>query len=160
VWLFGLGRDARAEWVPKNLLLEIGVGIGAGLILAGATPWAVRSVGAVRELEREFGWILGEQRTWECVYLALLSGVAEEFFFRGAMMHAMGAWWALLVFACLHWPINGTWKAWPFTAAAAGAILTAERIWTGTLIAPVITHVLVNMVNMIRITRKYRTWRE
>jgi hypothetical protein len=31
---------------------------------------------------------------------------------------------------------------------------------TGTLIAPVITHVLINAVNLLRISTKYRTWKE
>jgi len=145
---------------PRNLFAEIGLGVGVAIVLLGSTPWLVAHVRAVRELEREFGWILGEQREWECVYLALLSGVAEELFFRGAVHAALGPWLGLVVFATLHWPINGQFRAWPFTALVAGAILTAERMVTGTLIAPVITHVLINAINLLRISRRYRVWKE
>jgi len=160
VWTTGLGMSARQLWMPRNLALEIAVGLGAGLVLVVVTPWATAGLRSLRELEREFGWILGQQRAWECVYLAILSGVAEEFFFRGAMLHAMKPWMALVVFACLHWPINAQWRAWPFTALLAGTVLTAEQMWTGTLIAPTLTHVMANAVNMLRITRKYREWKE
>ncbi len=145
---------------PQNLFAEIGLGVGVAIVLLGSTPWLVSKFRAVRELEREFGWILGEQRAWECVYLAILSGIAEEVFFRGAVHAALGPWLGLVVFATLHWPINGQFRAWPFTALVAGAILTAERMVTGTLIAPVITHILVNGVNLLRISGKYRTWKE
>ncbi len=160
VWLQAGAIDVRALWTPRNLALELAVGIGAGVLLAGATPWFVRAVPVCRELEREFGWILGEQRAWECLYLAILSGVAEEFFFRGALHQAVGPWLGLVVFAALHWPVNGQFAAWPFTALVAGVVLTAERMWTGTLVAPVATHIIVNAVNLLRISRKYRVWKE
>ncbi|MBI2930896.1 MAG: CPBP family intramembrane metalloprotease [Planctomycetes bacterium] len=160
VWVPNTGQDAKALWTPRALWLDVVVGLGAGLALVLATPGLTRRVRSLGELEREFGWVLGEQRTWECVVLAIAGGVAEEFFFRGAMLAAAGPWVALAVFAGLHWPINAQWRAWPVTAALAGAVLTGERLLTGTVVAPVITHVMVNLVNLIRISRKYRIWRE
>lgn len=160
VWLRGTGQSVEALWRPRNWLAEIAIGAAAGLLLIVATPVFVRRVRALGALEREFGWILGEQRAWECVFLAILSGVAEEFFFRGALLHAVGPGLALLVFAALHWPINAQFRAWPITALMAGAVLTAERLVTGTLLAPVITHVVVNAVNLLRITARHRVWKE
>jgi membrane protease YdiL (CAAX protease family) len=160
VWVPNTGQSVRALWTLKNPLLELAIGIGGGLLLVAATPVLVRRISSLRELEREFGWILGEQRAWECVFLALVSGVAEEFFFRGAVLAATGPWIALAVFAMLHWPVTAQWRVWPITAVLAGALLTGERLWTGGLIAPVLTHVIVNAVNLLRISSKYRVWRE
>lgn len=149
-----------ALYAPRSWLLDAGLGLGAGLVLAGGAKAVTAGWGAARELEREFGWILGEQRAWECVALALLSGFAEELFFRGAMQAQLGAPLATVVFAALHWPVNWSFRLWPFFAAAAGAVLAMERHVTGGLVAPILTHVIVNAVNLTRITRAYRVWRD
>lgn len=161
VWLDRGFRVSPADvWVPKNWMLEVGLGLGAAVILAGATPILVRRFGPAKELEREFGWILGEQRGYEIVALALLSGAAEEYFFRGAMYRATGPIVSTILFAALHWPVNWAFRVWPFFALAAGLIFAAQREITGTVVAPAITHAFVNLVNLFRITRKYRAWKE
>lgn len=160
VWMEATGQDALALWRPRNLALEIAVGLGAGLLVVAATPLVVGGLSAARDLEREFGWILGEQRAWECVLLAVLSAASEELFFRGAATAALGPLLSLILFGALHWPVNAHFRAWPVFALLVGALLTAERSWTGTLIAPALTHAVVNAVNLVRLTRKYRIWNE
>lgn len=160
VWMASTGQPIRELWIPKHGILEIAVGLGAGVLFVALTPLSMRFFPSIRELEREFGWILGEQRRWECLYLAILSATAEEFFFRGAVHGALGPFLGTLLFAALHWPINAQFRAWPVLAVIAGVVLTAERMWTGTLIAPILTHAVINSVNLIRLTRKYRVWSE
>lgn len=161
VWLDRGFRVEPAElWIPRNWPVDVGIGLGAGLLLAFATPGIVARAGPARELEREFGWILGEQRGTEIVVLAILSGAAEEYFFRGAMYRAVGPVVSTLLFAALHWPVNWSFRLWPFFALAAGIVFAAERQLTGAVVAPAISHAVVNLVNLLRITRKYRVWRE
>ncbi len=161
VWLDRGFRSGLAEaWIPRNWPMDVAIGLGGGLLFVALTPLVTRWSAPARELEREFGWILGEQKAWEIVLLALLSGVAEEFLFRGAMYRAVGPVMSTVVFAAVHWPVNWSFRLWPFLALAAGSILALERHATGTLLAPAITHVLVNLVNLFRITRKYRVWKE
>ena len=94
----------------------------------------------------------------------MLSGVAEEFFFRGAMMAALGPTLATFIFAALHWPVNKAFAIWPVFALSAGVILALEGILTRVppapvgLIAPMLTHVTVNLLNLWRITDRYRIW--
>ena len=160
VWMVSTGQSVSDAWTPKNLPLESAVGVGTGLLFVLATPISIRCMPALRELEREFGWILGEQRAWECLYLAILSAAAEEFFFRGAAQGALGPVWAVVLFAALHWPINAQFRAWPILAAIAGTVLALQREVLGSLIAPVATHAVINAINHMRVTRKYRTWVE
>jgi len=160
VWLFAQNGRIGALLVPTNALRDVGLGLGAGLLLAGAC-WALPSIwGTARELEKEFGWILGEQRKWEVIVLAVLSGFAEEFFFRGAMYAAAGPIVTTILFGALHWPVNWSFRMWPFLALAAGAVFAMEVRVTGGLLAPMITHAVVNGVNLWRITDKYRVWKE
>jgi membrane protease YdiL (CAAX protease family) len=160
VWMYGYSGRPFDPWMSTHLLRDVAVGLGAGAALVLVTPVLVGRVKSLRALEREFGWMLGEQRAWECLYLALLSGAAEEYFFRGAMLAAWGPWLSLAAFAALHWPVRAEFRAWPITAALVGAVLTAQALWTGSVLAPAITHALINAVNLLRITRRYRTWIE
>jgi membrane protease YdiL (CAAX protease family) len=161
IWLvIGARIDPLTLWSSSNWLRDLGVGIAAGGVIAGLSALAPRLVPAARDLEREFGWILGEQRKGEILYLALLSGVAEEVLFRGAFHHFIGPWLATALFAVVHWPVNWSFRLWPLFALLAGGVLAAERLWTGSLIAPVVTHVAVNGVNLFRLARKYRVWKE
>jgi membrane protease YdiL (CAAX protease family) len=161
IWLvIGAKVDPLQLWTSSNWLRDIGVGLGAAAAIAGATVALSRGFGAARDLEKEFGWILGEQRIAEIAFLAVLSGVAEEFLFRGALHQFIGPVLATALFAAVHWPVNWSFRLWPLFALLAGAVLAAERIWTESLIAPAVTHAAVNGINLFRLTRKYRVWKE
>lgn len=161
IWLHHHDETRSAAlWNPGAAPAGVALGAAAGLVLVAATFLCSRGFAWARRLESEFGWILGAQRTWEIVILALLSGVAEEYFFRGALQEKFGIWVATAVFAVFHWPVNRSFLPWPFIAAAVGLGLGGLREWTGTLWAPATAHVLVNLVNLSRITRRFRTWDE
>jgi len=161
IWLvIGAKVDPLDLWTSSNLSRDLAVGVGVGAALVGGWLLLLRASQAARDLEKEFGWILGEQRSVELAFLALLSGAAEEFMFRGAFHQFIGPVLATALFAGVHWPVNWSFRLWPALALLAGAALAAERIWTGSLIAPVVTHVVVNGVNLSRLARKYRTWKE
>ncbi|HZN62267.1 MAG TPA: CPBP family intramembrane glutamic endopeptidase [Planctomycetota bacterium] len=161
IWLvIGAKVDPLSLWMSSNWPRDIAIGLGAGLLIAGVSALLPGRIAAARDLEKEFGWILGEQRTGELIYLALLSGVAEEFLFRGALHQFIGPILTTALFAGVHWPVNWSFRLWPLFALLAGAVLAAERIWTDSLIAPAVTHAAVNGVNLIRLARKYRVWKE
>ena len=161
IWLLvGAKVDPMTLWTSSNWPRDLAVGLGAGAAIAGASALLPGRLSGARELEREFGWILGEQRAGEIAYLALLSGAAEEFLFRGALHQVAGPFLSTALFAVVHWPVNWSFRLWPLFALAAGAVLAAEREWTGSLVAPAVTHAAVNGVNLFRLARKYRTWKE
>lgn len=161
VWLHFAAPGRSAElWAPADPLNPLALGVGAGLVLALLSALSVRSFRWARALESEFGWILGAQRKWEIAWIALLSGAAEEYLFRGALQEMFGIWGAAAVFAVVHWPVNRNFLAWPFLAAAVGLGLGGLVFWTGSLLAPVAAHVTVNFVNLRRLTRRYRDWDE
>ncbi len=152
-WL-GRGRS-RALWAPPDWAADLARGVAAGLAIAGLALLAGRRFRWARRLEAEFGSILGAQKGWEIVVLALLSGFAEEYFFRGALQEKFGIWIPAAVFALLHWPLNRAFLPWPFLAGAIGLGLGGLRIWTDSLLAPAAAHAVVNLVNLARITRRF-----
>lgn len=136
--------------------MTFGLGIGAGLAVALASQLGVKLFSFARSLEQEFGWLLGNQSYGEIFVLAVMSGVAEEILFRGAMQQWFGPIFATFIFALAHPPFNPRLAMWPVFALLVGGVLALEFELTRNLIAPILTHAIVNLVNLLRISAKYR----
>ncbi len=153
------GRS-RELWAPSDWPADLAAGAAAGLAIVALCWVAGRHFLWTRRLEAEFGRFLGEQGKGEIAWLALVSGCAEEYFFRGAMQEQFGIWIAAAVFAAVHWPIHRGLLPWPFLAGAIGLALGGLREWTDSLVAPAAAHVLINGINLLRITRRFAAWDE
>jgi hypothetical protein len=161
IWLYFQKPGLSTElWMPAHWARDLGIGLGAGLAVVGITALCARAFRWTRRLEAEFGWILGAQKTWEIVWIALLSGCAEEYLFRGALQVKFGIWVATAVFAIIHWPLNPNFLPWPFVAGVIGLGLGGLALWTNSLVAPAAAHVVINLINLRRITRRFAAWDE
>ena len=138
---------------PDTWWLDLGIGVAAGGLLIAVWLVARQALPVARSLEVELAELLGPLTTSEIVGLALLSGFAEELFFRGAVQGAWGWIPATVLFALLHAGPGASYRIWTGFAAVAGLILAGLMIWRGNLLAPVITHVMVNGVNLSRLSR-------
>ena len=106
------------------------------------------------ELHREFRAIFGRPSVRELFLLAASSAIAEELFFRGAMLDAWGVWTSSIVFALLHLPPRRTLWPWTVSSFVLGLGLALLTTWTGNLGAAVAAHFVINMVNLVYITRR------
>ena len=142
----GLFFDAATWWI------DLVIGSAAGALLVLLWVGARRALPTARELEIQLAEALGPLAPGEILGLALLSGFAEELFFRGAVQGAWGWIPATALFALLHAGPGPSYRVWTGFAAVAGLALAGLMIWRGNLLAPVVTHVLVNGVNLHRLT--------
>jgi len=136
---------------PAGWWLDLGLGIAAGGTLLAVWNLGVRRLAAARALEERLGAVIGALSGEEAVALALLSGVAEELFFRGAVQGSWGWLWATLLFALLHSGPGREFRLWTAFAAIAGGLFGGLMAWRGNLLAPMVAHVLVNAVNLRRL---------
>jgi membrane protease YdiL (CAAX protease family) len=186
--LYGSMAVAAMIWIrfagPRSfsaMLLEsapweaMGAGLLAGLFMAGAAAALSVTVPAVRELETEFAEVCADQRAHEIVILSILSGAAEELYFRGAMQpvlvlkagNVLGDGWAVpagigltsAVFAAFHVPWSRRMVTWPLLAFGAGVLLGLLMVWTGSLAAPMAAHMAVNAIGLTRIAARFSTRR-
>ena len=161
IWLYFQRPNLSADlWMPATWARDLAIGLAAGLAVVGVSLLFSRLFAWTRRLEAEFGWILGAQKGWEIVWIALLSGCAEEYLFRGALQQKFGIWVAAAVFAVIHWPLNPNFLPWPFVAAVIGLGLGGLAAATGSLVAPAAAHVVINLINLRRITRRFAAWDE
>ncbi|HEV8582331.1 MAG TPA: CPBP family intramembrane glutamic endopeptidase [Thermoanaerobaculia bacterium] len=140
--------DSRHWW------LDLALGLGSGFLLLAVWWGAERALPLARELEARLARALGPLSVSEAVALALLSGFAEELFFRGAVQGAAGWLAATLLFALLHSGPGRAFRLWSLFALIAGGLFGAVMIWRGNLLGPVVGHCMVNAINLRRLTSR------
>jgi membrane protease YdiL (CAAX protease family) len=154
VWLRGTplgfaGDDARPVDWPGDVALGAvcaGVTVAASEILTRTTHWGSAMSEA---LARQIG-PLSHRACWG---LALVSGIAEEALFRGALQPWFGFVAASLLFGLAHFVPRRELLPWTGFAVLAGFGLGALFHATGNLVAPVVAHIGVNGINLRRLTR-------
>ena len=140
---------------PRQWWLDLLLGLGAAALLLGVWTAAERALPQARDLEAQIAELLGPLRRSEAIGLAVLSGFAEELFFRGALQGAIdgvGGWLAAsVIFGLVHTGPGREFRLWTLFALTAGFLLGGLMVWRGNLLAPVIAHFAVNAVNLSRL---------
>ncbi len=139
---------------PQGWWLDALLGVAVGGLLIGLWRVVRRRLSSARELEEQLAELLGPLQRPEIIALALLSGFAEELFFRGAVQGAWGWFPATVLFTLLHTGPGSTYRAWTAFAGVAGLALAGLMLWRGNLLAPVLAHVVVNAVNLDQLAKK------
>ncbi len=141
-WFDGAAAAHRGV-VPLDLL----VGLVAGALVIAVSA-ALTRTGWGTALSRALGTLLGPLSWRDCVVLAVLSGVGEEVFFRGALQPQVGLVAASVIFGLAHLAPRRDLAPWCLFSFAAGLLLGLLFERTGNLMAPIVAHVLVNSVNL------------
>jgi len=110
-----------------------------------------------RKLEKLFGNILGKLKPHEILIIALLSGIGEEAFFRGAMQPTFGLFATTIIFGLLHVGPEKAFIPWTISATVIGGVLGYYFEVTGSLTAPIVAHTLINLVNLAFIQKRMET---
>jgi membrane protease YdiL (CAAX protease family) len=154
-WLWTWLAGERLVWLSAppgqagvTLARDTGLGLGFGLALVAASRLALRSSASARALSERLAALLGRPSTPACLLLAVVSGVGEEAFFRGALQPQLGVVLASGVFALAHLVPRREFAAWPIFAFAAGLGFGALFSATDALLAPALAHATVNAVNL------------
>ena len=138
----------------ETWLADLAVGVGAALAMLGFWEVARRFLPIAAEMERRLAEIVGKIPGDETLALALLSGFSEELFFRGAVQGSLGWPLATLLFAAVHTGPGKALRFWTVYAGAAGLVLAVLMEWRGNLLAPIVTHAVVNGVGLWRLRRQ------
>jgi len=156
VWLgLSAGGLTLARFIdPATWWLDLLWGLGAGGALLGLWLAGRTLLPMARELERTIASLLDGLSPPDALALALISGFAEELFFRGAVQGTWGIVVATVLFALLHTGPGRPFLLWTLFALVAGALFGVLALQRGNLLAPITAHVLVNAVNLTRLTKQ------
>jgi membrane protease YdiL (CAAX protease family) len=106
----------------------------------------------IRSFERGLARVIGELSPAQALFLAALSAIGEESFFRGALQPAIGFWPATILFAAAHVPLRKELALWPLYALVVGIVLGVLRSLSGDVWSAVVAHFLVNAVGLLSIS--------
>jgi len=87
--------------------------------------------------------------------LALSSSIGEELLFRGVLQNLVGLIPSSIIFGLVHVPMNKVMIPWTLIAMMMGFALGGLYIYSGNLLAPVLFHFLINVLNIWTINQKY-----
>jgi membrane protease YdiL (CAAX protease family) len=151
----------RGDWTPwthddpllpwsagTRALVSLGLGLALALLTLAGTRVAVRRTRWARELHDGFRAVLGPLTGREIAAYALLSGVAEELFFRGALLPVVGTTVSSLAFGAVHIGPSRRFWTWSVWATAMGFCFAGIVRLTGDLYGAALAHVLVNYENL------------
>lgn len=148
------GLSLRLLFAARGWWLDLALGLVAGGLLVLLWQLAGRWLSTARELEEKLATLLGGLTRADALGLAVLSGFAEELFFRGAVQMTLGLIPATLIFGLLHTGSGKAFRLWTLFALIAGLVLGGLMAWRGNLLAPIVAHILVNAVNLRRLARR------
>jgi membrane protease YdiL (CAAX protease family) len=140
--------DAEAARAGLHPARDAALGAACGLAAAFASGAAERRTAWGRRLAAELAELVGPLSRGGCLALALASGVAEEAFFRGALQPRVGLLAASVLFGLAHLSVTPALRAWTALALASGLGLGLLFEATGSLVAPVTAHALVNALGL------------
>ncbi len=133
-----------------HLLAAVGVG---GLVV-GASHVAARAVPVVDRAWKALADLLGPVDTRSAIVLAVCSGVAEELLFRGALWPHLGLAGTSLLFGLVHVLPRRALLVYPVFAALVGLLFGLLREGSGSVLPPMIAHVVVNGTNLLLLARR------
>jgi membrane protease YdiL (CAAX protease family) len=156
--VIGLGAQRGALgleiWLdPGGWGLDLGLGAAAGGLLLGAWALSTRLSDGARRVEAELAALVAELSAGQALSLALISALAEEIAFRGALQSWLGWLPAAILFGLAHLGPGRHFRWWTLWALAAGTLLGLLVAARGTLGGAVVAHLLVNAIQLSRLRR-------
>jgi len=132
-------------------------GIGFGSVVVVLTKATAGRAGWARKLLVEMKSVLGALEPKDALYLAALSAISEELFFRGVLQAHLGLVWSSVIFGLAHIPRNRVFILWTFEAVIMGFCLGLLFLYTGNLLAPIAAHFTINYWNLLFMIRYEET---
>lgn len=128
--------------------LSLVLGVALAGIAIGSARFVVPRFTWARALQAELAPVVRGTSDRDILIAALASGVAEELLFRGLLLQLVGIVLSSLFFGAVHQVRGPARWAWIVWATLMGALLGAIFVATGSLLGPVVAHVLTNAVNL------------
>ena len=150
VWVVGaalsrplhLGRVTWRGHRRRPVITGLGVGVGLGLFFV-VGGLVVREIPPIRDLIAGVFEYATAGNLALVVAIALVNGIAEELFFRGALYSALGKYYPV-VYSTIIYIVVTLASGNPmlgFAAILLGLVCALERRATGGVLAPMLTHV-------------------
>lgn len=143
-------QNIKTLFGPINyeLGLTFGISFVAVFFLYMCQRYMEIQFASYKKFKRSLAAIFSGVNLFGAAWLALLSSVAEELLFRGALQPFLGIWFTSILFGFLHLDSEGNVCVWTLWAVLAGVILGAVVNVTGSLWPAIAIHFVVNFIGI------------
>lgn len=128
-------------WGLALAMLVVAATVHGTRLLVARAAWA-------RRLHLRLRAALLGTSAGQLAVLSVCSAVAEELFFRAALVPAIGVVASSIVFGLLHVSGRDTYVGWMLWATLMGAVFAGLFLGSGSLLAPMLAHAAINYENM------------
>ena len=154
-----LGHDPLRTVAPtlgavaaRGHLFADGVSALGGLGIAAAAIVSARIFVArfswARALHESLAGVVRGTSDFDVVIAALASGIGEELLCRGLLTQTLGVVISSVIFGALHQVRGPARLAWALWAGVMGLLLGGLFVATGSLVGPIVAHVVTNAINL------------
>lgn len=130
----------------------LAIGLLAAFVVTALTVWSTRIlVARARWAQRLYVTLRCALLGTPPARLAVLAGcaaVAEELFFRAALLPYVGVVLSSLLFGLLHVSSRDTYLGWMVWASLMGLVFAGLFLGSGSLLPPIVAHAAINYGNM------------
>lgn len=148
-----VGHAGRLPWrvtdAVQPVWVQLGVGLGGGLALVAVSRWLDAHFAWSRRLTAGFAERIGPSSPARALAFGCSSGVGEELLFRGLLLPLVGWTASSVIFGILHFVPQRSWLPWTVVAVVGGFYFGALAVLTGTVLAPIVAHTVVNTLNLL-----------
>jgi membrane protease YdiL (CAAX protease family) len=128
--------------------VDVALGVVVGLVLVRLSQWAAQRLRGFRDMADALGEMLAPMTPRDVFGQALFSALAEELLFRGFLQPRLGLHATAILFGVVHLPRDRRLRLWQPLGIALGYLLGWMFEARGSIVAPVLTHFIVNYFNM------------
>jgi uncharacterized protein len=160
-WLFHRPGLTDIQWSLKSALIGIAAAVPPFLFFLWTLNSKLRLCSHHRDLfESLLRPLLGRWSILQLLVISFIAGISEEAFFRGAIQGSLADRVHVIAAVVLASGLFGaahliTWT-YAIIAAFIGAYLGLLWIWTGNLLAPIVTHAVYDFAALVYFLRAYR----
>lgn len=149
-WMLWRGDELASGLTARDVhpLSAAAAGITAAILVILVSDRLLERFAWTELLRGEVVELLGPFSRTQAVSIGLVSGCAEELFFRGALLPAAGLIVSSVLFGALH--SGPRLLGWAIFATFAGFLMGGLFLWSGGLLAPILAHVLINGIQLWR----------
>jgi len=137
-----------------TILWALAAGLGTAVLVVLLSDVVLDRFSWTDLLRRDVLEIFAPLTPAKALLLAVMSGVAEELLFRGALLPAVGLVWSAVLFGLLHGFPDPRFAGWALFAFLMGLVFGGLSQWSQGLLAPMVCHVAINAIQLLRLARQ------
>lgn len=146
VLLFAAGDVASVAAAARGVAVAAAV-LAVDAVLSRMAPDVMTDQTGLNEK------LFARRPLWHMALICLVVSVCEELLFRGALQHWIGNYWTSVLFAAIHFRYLRHWLP-TLAVFAISYVLGWLHLSTGSLIAPIAAHFLIDFANGYVLRRK------